>query len=31
MVQERIGRSVPAIVLRNGKPRTFELVLDELT
>jgi S1-C subfamily serine protease len=31
MVHERIGRAVPAVVLRNGKQRTIELVLDELS
>jgi S1-C subfamily serine protease len=31
MVHERIGRAVPAVVLRNGAQRTIELVLDELS
>ena len=31
MVHERIGRAVPAVVLRNGKQRTIKLVLDELS
>jgi serine protease Do len=31
MVHERIGRTVPAIVLRDGRQRTIELVLDELS
>ncbi|MGZ4246661.1 MAG: PDZ domain-containing protein, partial [Solirubrobacteraceae bacterium] len=31
MVRERIGRAVPAVVLRNGARRTIELVLDELS
>jgi S1-C subfamily serine protease len=31
MVDERIGRAVAAIVLRDGRERTIELVLDELT
>jgi len=31
MVHERIGREVRAIVLRDGRERTIELVLDELT
>ena len=31
MVHERIGRRVPAVVLRNGVPARLELVLDELT
>ena len=31
MVGERIGRAVPAVVLRNGAQRTIELVLDELS
>jgi hypothetical protein len=31
MVGERIGRTVPAIVLRDGQQRTIELVLDELS
>jgi S1-C subfamily serine protease len=31
MVGERIGRAVPAVVLRNGGQRTIELVLDELS
>jgi S1-C subfamily serine protease len=31
MVHERIGRAVPAVVLRNGARRTIELVLDELS
>ena len=30
MVHERIGRAVPAVVLRDGRQRTIELVLDEL-
>jgi S1-C subfamily serine protease len=30
MVHERIGRTVGAVVLRGGAPRTIELVLDEL-
>ena len=30
MVHERIGRAVPAMVLRNGIERRIELVLDEL-
>jgi S1-C subfamily serine protease len=30
MVQERIGRSVPARVLRSGSEMTVELVLEEL-
>src|ERR1700761_3280163 len=30
MVHERIGRAVPAIVLRDGRERRIELVLDEL-
>ncbi len=30
MVHERIGRRVPAIVLRDGVPQHLELVLDEL-
>jgi S1-C subfamily serine protease len=30
MVHERIGRAVAAIVLRDGRERTVELVLDEL-
>jgi S1-C subfamily serine protease len=31
MVHERIGRAVPAVVLRNGAQRIIELVLDELS
>jgi S1-C subfamily serine protease len=31
MVHERIGRAVRAIVLRDGRRRTIELVLDELS
>jgi S1-C subfamily serine protease len=31
MVHERIGRAVRAIVLRDGRERTIELVLDELS
>jgi serine protease Do len=31
MVHERIGRTVQAIVLRDGNRRTIELVLDELS
>jgi serine protease Do len=31
MVHERIGRRVPALVLRDGVPKCLELVLDELT
>jgi S1-C subfamily serine protease len=31
MVHERIGRAVPAVVLRGGRERTLELVLDELS
>jgi S1-C subfamily serine protease len=31
MVHERIGRRVPAVVVRDGTSRTLELVLDELT
>jgi serine protease Do len=31
MVHERIGRTLPAVVLRNGAQRTIELVLDELS
>jgi S1-C subfamily serine protease len=31
MVHERIGRAVPAVVLRNGARRTIELILDELS
>ena len=31
MVHERIGRAVPAVVLRDGAQRTIELVLDELS
>jgi S1-C subfamily serine protease len=31
MVHERIGRAVRAIVLRDGRERTLELVLDELS
>jgi hypothetical protein len=31
MVHERIGRAVAAIVLRDGRQRTLELVLDELS
>jgi S1-C subfamily serine protease len=31
MVHERIGRRVPAVVVRDGASRTLELVLDELT
>ncbi|MFL5861204.1 MAG: S1C family serine protease [Solirubrobacteraceae bacterium] len=31
MVHERIGRAVPAVVMRNGRRRTIELVLDELS
>jgi S1-C subfamily serine protease len=31
MVHERIGREVPAVVLRGGAQRTFTLALDELT
>jgi S1-C subfamily serine protease len=31
MVHERIGRAVPAVVLRNGAQKTIELVLDELS
>ena len=31
MVHERIGRAVPAVVLRNGAQRRIELVLDELS
>jgi serine protease Do len=31
MVHERIGRAVPAVVLRGGAQRTIELVLDELS
>jgi S1-C subfamily serine protease len=30
MVDERIGRSVTARVLRGGAEKTFEIVLDEL-
>jgi hypothetical protein len=30
MVEERIGRRVRAQVLRDGRPRTLTLVLDEL-
>lgn len=30
MVHERIGRSVTAVVLRDGSPRSIEVVLDEL-
>ncbi|HEY5431030.1 MAG TPA: PDZ domain-containing protein, partial [Solirubrobacteraceae bacterium] len=30
MVHERIGRAVPATVLRDGAERGIELVLDEL-
>ncbi len=30
MVHERIGRSLEAIVLRDGRPRTISVVLDEL-
>ena len=30
MVHERIGREVTAEVLRDGRPRTLTLVLDEL-
>ena len=30
MTCERIGRRVPAVVLRGGQPRTLELTLDEL-
>ncbi len=30
MVYERIGRAVPAVILRDGAERTIELVLDEL-
>jgi serine protease Do len=30
MVQERIGREVTVQVLRDGRPRTLTLVLDEL-
>jgi len=31
MVHERIGRAVRALVLRDGRDRTIELTLDELT
>jgi S1-C subfamily serine protease len=31
MVHERIGRAVPAIILRDGRERAIELVLDELS
>jgi S1-C subfamily serine protease len=31
MVHERIGRRVPAVVLRDGVPTNLELVLDELS
>jgi S1-C subfamily serine protease len=31
MVHERIGRAVRALVLRDGRQRTIELVLDELS
>ncbi len=31
MVHERIGQAVEAIVLRDGRRRTIELVLDELS
>ncbi|MFL5860062.1 MAG: S1C family serine protease [Solirubrobacteraceae bacterium] len=31
MVGERIGRAVPAVVMRHGRRRTIELVLDELS
>jgi S1-C subfamily serine protease len=31
MVGERIGRAVAAVVLRDGRERTIQLVLDELT
>ncbi len=30
MTSERIGRRVPAVVVRGGRPRTLELTLDEL-
>jgi S1-C subfamily serine protease len=30
MTPERIGRQVPAVVVRGGRPRTLELTLDEL-
>jgi S1-C subfamily serine protease len=30
MSAERIGRRVPAVVVRGGRPRTLELTLDEL-
>jgi S1-C subfamily serine protease len=30
MTSERIGRRVPAVVVRGGQPRTLELTLDEL-
>src|SRR5579875_2957796 len=30
MTSERIGRQVPAVVVRGGRPRTLELTLDEL-
>jgi S1-C subfamily serine protease len=30
MVHERIGRSVPAMILRDGQPHTVAVVLDEL-
>src|SRR5579875_240517 len=30
MTSERIGRRVPAVVVRGGRPRTLELILDEL-
>jgi S1-C subfamily serine protease len=30
MTSERIGRHVPAVVVRGGRPRTLELTLDEL-
>jgi S1-C subfamily serine protease len=31
MTSERIGRRVPAVVVRGGEPRTLELTLDELS
>jgi S1-C subfamily serine protease len=31
MVHERIGRAVPAVVLRDGRERRIELILDELS
>jgi S1-C subfamily serine protease len=31
MTSERIGRQVPAVVVRGGRPRTLEVTLDELT